>query len=262
MGRLPRGVAMGVSGEAQTQAEQPTGQVPFTGVVHPNLSWGPGTLQQSWPALQHSVLQQNWDALHVVPLHGGSPQVPLLQYGWVPVHVVPHAPQFLMSFFALTHVFPQHMNPGMEQAPVQVPPELLLDALVVEELLVVDELLLVDEPVVEELVVEELVVEELVVEELVVVEPVLVEPVWVELVVPLVVVPWPPAPPVPAVTLAPQPASAMVPIPKAKSVLMPGSYPKATVLVIRRVGAPRAGSFGCHKNAQRPAMLGAVFVDR
>jgi hypothetical protein len=79
MGRLPWGVAMGVSGEAQTQAVQPTGQVPFTGAVQTVLATGPGSLQQSWPAVQHCVSQQKSEPVHLLPLHGGSPQVPSLQ---------------------------------------------------------------------------------------------------------------------------------------------------------------------------------------
>jgi hypothetical protein len=70
---------MGVSGEAHTHAVQPTGQVPFTGVVQATVSVGPNRGQQSWPAAQHCVSQQNWEPAQVAPLHGGSPQVPLLQ---------------------------------------------------------------------------------------------------------------------------------------------------------------------------------------
>jgi prolipoprotein diacylglyceryltransferase len=172
---------------------------------------GPGTWQQISPALQHSVLQQNWldEQAGPPPLHGGTPQVPTLQKGCVPSHFLPHDPQFLMSFCRFTQAPSQHPNPGMLQAAeVQVPPELLV---------LVDELVL-DEPVlVDELLVEEA---ELVDELEVLPDPVVVG--WV-----LVVVPWPPAPPVPTVKSLPQPARTRVPIPKAKDVLMVTSSPSA-----------------------------------
>jgi hypothetical protein len=191
---------MGVSGEAHLQVVQPGSQVPIAlGCWHPVMMvTGPGTRQQISPALQHSMAQQNWlDVQAGPPLsHGGSPQVPMLQKGCAPPHVLPHVPQFLMSLFRFTQALPQHPNPGMLQvAAVQVPPELLV---LVDELVLVDALL-VDEPVL---------VDEL---------EVLAGPLVVDAVL---VVPWPPAPPVPAAKLALQPTMAMVPSPKAKNVLM------------------------------------------
>ena len=84
MGRLPRGVAMGVSGEAQTQPEQPLSQVPVEGSgawQWGPLETGPGTSQQIWPPAQHWLPQQNWEPAQVGPLQGGVPQVPLSQKG-------------------------------------------------------------------------------------------------------------------------------------------------------------------------------------
>jgi hypothetical protein len=39
------------------------------------------TSQHSIPGMQHSVPQQNSAPAQVVPVQGGVPQVPLLQYG-------------------------------------------------------------------------------------------------------------------------------------------------------------------------------------
>jgi len=58
MGTSPLGVAIGLSGDAQTQPGHPTGHVPFTGSMH-WVTLGPMfTLQQSWPGAQHWLPQQ------------------------------------------------------------------------------------------------------------------------------------------------------------------------------------------------------------
>lgn len=66
------------------------------------ITTGPGTTQQSCPAMQQLVPQQNSALLHCPPLHGGVPHVPLLQNGFTPVHGTPHPPQLWMSLFSLT----------------------------------------------------------------------------------------------------------------------------------------------------------------
>ena len=83
MGRSPLGVAMGVSGEAQTQRRQPLGQVPSAvgGVQAGNsTAMGPGTMQQSSPVLQQLSPQQRAPAPQAWPgAQGGFPQRPWSQ---------------------------------------------------------------------------------------------------------------------------------------------------------------------------------------
>jgi hypothetical protein len=71
---------MGVSGAAHTQPEQPAGHVPITGAWQEGpFVIGPGTTQQSWPAMQHCVPQQKSNVGHAMPMHGGVPQEPSAQ---------------------------------------------------------------------------------------------------------------------------------------------------------------------------------------
>jgi hypothetical protein len=101
---------------------------------------GPSTSQQSIPGMQHSVPQQNSDPAQALPVHGGVPQVPRLQYGWSPPHLTPQAPQLLMSSVGSTHMPLQHVDPGL-QVPPHFPPLLELDVLpVVLEVVIVPEL--------------------------------------------------------------------------------------------------------------------------
>jgi hypothetical protein len=82
----------------QGQTGQPGGQVPFTGVTQCGpIMTGPTTSQHSISGMQHSVPQQNSDVGQAMPVHGGVPQVPLLQYGCAPPHLTSQAPQLLMS---------------------------------------------------------------------------------------------------------------------------------------------------------------------
>jgi hypothetical protein len=76
--------------------------VPSTGAVHcgSTVTTPEGTSQQSMPCPQHFVPQQNSADEQFPPLHGGSPHVPLLQYGCAPSHFLPHWPQLRMSFFS------------------------------------------------------------------------------------------------------------------------------------------------------------------
>jgi hypothetical protein len=68
-------------------------------------------LQQSCPAVQHWLAQQNVPAPQVVPLlHGGVPHVPFAQNGLAPVHGMLQPPQLAMSFRVLTQTPPQHLN--------------------------------------------------------------------------------------------------------------------------------------------------------
>jgi hypothetical protein len=181
---------------------------------------GPGTLQQIWPAVQQVAAQQNSLDWQVMLLQGGSPQVPMLQYGWSPPHLLVHVPQLRMSFFRFTHAPLQQPNPGMVQL-LHPPPELVLDELAWPELL--------DEPVLPELSLPELL------------DPVLF----------VAVVVAPPAPPLPALKLPLQPASAIVPIAKARKVLlMNRSYPRTGTLAMNfgertmllSCGSPPCGS--------------------
>ena len=82
MGTLPRGVATGVSGEAQIHIGHPTGHVPPTGSVHVEpRTMGPGTSQQSCPSAQHWSPQQNVEPEQLVPVQGGMAHEPPLQNG-------------------------------------------------------------------------------------------------------------------------------------------------------------------------------------
>ncbi len=89
------------------------GQVPLSGAVHfGGPETGPGTSQQSSPAPQQLELQQICPLPQLVPgVQGGVPQVPLLQYGAVPVQAWPQVPQLLMSLLGFTQVEPQHLKP-------------------------------------------------------------------------------------------------------------------------------------------------------
>jgi hypothetical protein len=152
MGRSPVGVAMGVSGDAQTQAEHPGSQVPMAfGTWHlGGPLTGPGTVQQISPAVQQSLPQQEPPAPQVCPLQGGVPHVPRLQYGFGPLHLLPHVPQLLMSFFRLTQAPPQQPKPGIVHfVGSQPPPELELDEL--DVLVLLDELAPVDDEALDEL---------------------------------------------------------------------------------------------------------------
>jgi hypothetical protein len=66
---------MGVSGAAQSQSGQPTGQVPSTGSMQPSTLGPMLTAQHNWPSVQHSVPQQ-LPLSQASPLHGGVLQVP------------------------------------------------------------------------------------------------------------------------------------------------------------------------------------------
>lgn len=138
MGRSPCGVAMGVSGDAQTHAGQPLSQVPVIGSGAWHLiSEGPWfTSQQIWPAVQHCPPQQKSVPEQMPPLHGGVPHVPLLQNGWAPGHLLPHVPQLRMSFWWFTHTLPQQASPLLQFAAVQVLVPELLELLLLLELLV------------------------------------------------------------------------------------------------------------------------------
>ena len=77
MGRSPSGVAMGVSGEAQTHAGQPAGQLPVAVGVTQIGYWAcapPYASQQSWSGAQHCMPQHA--PLVQVVAHAGVPQVP------------------------------------------------------------------------------------------------------------------------------------------------------------------------------------------
>src|SRR5262245_30702263 len=106
MARGPLGVEIGVSGAAQTHSGQPGSQVSCSfGSMHSGGPTGPaGTTQQSIPAIQQLLPQQNVVASHEVPAsHGGAAQVPLAQNGFGPSHTVPQLPQFWMSLPLFTH---------------------------------------------------------------------------------------------------------------------------------------------------------------
>ena len=78
MGRSPWGVAMGVSGDAQTHAGQPAGQVPDeVGVTQSGYSstGPPYASQQSWSEAQH-CMPQHAPFVQPVVAHAGVPQVP------------------------------------------------------------------------------------------------------------------------------------------------------------------------------------------
>jgi hypothetical protein len=132
MGRSPFGVAIGVSGDAQTHPVHPPGQVPSTGGAHVGLfvTTGPGMLQQSSPAVQQLSPQHVEVVEHVRFSQGGVPHLPISQYGGATLHVWPHIPQLWMSLFGLTHFPSQQMKVGMhspqaasEPPPPPVPPE-------------------------------------------------------------------------------------------------------------------------------------------
>jgi hypothetical protein len=126
MARLPVGVAMGVSGEAHTQAAQPVGQVPASVGWKHAISVGPWvTSQQSWSPAQGG-------------LQSGALHVPLLQK-WVAAHSFPHVPQFKMSFLRFAHRPPQHWNGGVH-GPQSPPLELEVVAPVVLEVVELPEL--------------------------------------------------------------------------------------------------------------------------
>jgi hypothetical protein len=128
---------MGVSGEVHLQALQPVGQVPpMVGVTHVvMIATGPGTVQQSWPEVQHCVSQQSPAGPHMAPLHGGVPHLPLSQYGFGPVHVLPHVPQLWMSLSVLTQAEPQQVKSHVPQL-MAVPVLLVVVVLEVEALVV------------------------------------------------------------------------------------------------------------------------------
>jgi hypothetical protein len=89
------------------------------------------TSQQICPGEQHWVPQQNSLPEQAAPLHGGVLHVPLLQYGCVPVHLLPHVPQLRMSFWWFTQRSPQQARPVPQLAGVHGPvPELELAVLV------------------------------------------------------------------------------------------------------------------------------------
>jgi hypothetical protein len=112
------------------QSGQPTGQVPLTGAVHFGPTNTPsGTSQQSIPAAQHSVSQQNSLAGQATPSQGGAPHVPWSQYGWLPEHVLPHAPQLRTSSSSFTHAPLQQENPGPHAGEHVPPPVLELDVI-------------------------------------------------------------------------------------------------------------------------------------
>ena len=89
---------------------QPCGQLPLTGFEHWMVPGPTSMKQQSCPAAQHWLAQQNVPAPQVVPVHGGVPQVPAAQYGFCPVHAILQPPQLAMSLFVLTQKPPQHLN--------------------------------------------------------------------------------------------------------------------------------------------------------
>ena len=101
---------MGVSGAAQTQPGQPTGQVPLTGAVHCSADGPSWIMQQSSPEAQQLVPQQT-SPLQVFTPHGGVPQVPLSQYGLAPVQELPQRPQLLISFAVFAQDPLQQLNP-------------------------------------------------------------------------------------------------------------------------------------------------------
>ncbi len=68
-------------------------------------------MQQSWPEEQQLAPQQTPPPSQAPPLHGGVPQVPLLQYGFGPVHEVPQRPQLWMSLFGFTQAPLQQVSP-------------------------------------------------------------------------------------------------------------------------------------------------------
>jgi glutamine amidotransferase len=110
---------------AQSQDGQPCGHVPFTGAVHagPIVGPGPGTLQQSMPAAQQALPQQNSLPLHVPTLaHGGSAHVLPAQKGLSPMQTLPQPAQLWMSLPVLTHCPSQHVSPGAHAGGQGVPP--------------------------------------------------------------------------------------------------------------------------------------------
>jgi hypothetical protein len=130
MGRSPQGVAIGVSGDAQTHSgAQPGGHVPSTGVAQMGPpDTGPCWSQQIVPCWQHCTPQHVAPASHVCPLwQGGAVHVPSLQKGVWPVHFLPHWPQLRMSFRTLAHLPLQQVRyvwQAGEQAPASgAPPE-------------------------------------------------------------------------------------------------------------------------------------------
>ncbi len=110
---------MGVSGEAQTAAELPGGQVPLLseGSTQVMVETGPKTMQQICPPVQHVVWQHSSPAGHTRV----TPPVPLEQSGAMHLlspqkilgseQAVPHAPQCWGSFFKLTHLLLQQASP-------------------------------------------------------------------------------------------------------------------------------------------------------
>ena len=110
MGFGPLGVEMGVSGEAQTQPGQPTGQVPLTGAAQCSVLGPTLIMQQSSPEPQQLVPQQTSPLQMFVP-QGGVPQVPLSQYGLGPAHELPQRPQLLISFAGFTQDPLQQLSP-------------------------------------------------------------------------------------------------------------------------------------------------------
>lgn len=118
----PVGVAMGVLGELHSHEVHPVGQVPSAvGAWHPRITpTGPGTLQHNCPGIQQLLPQHVPPGPQRGPLQGGSLQTPLSQKGVVGSHLLPHAPQLLMSFSRFVQALSQQVK---SQKPQSLPPE-------------------------------------------------------------------------------------------------------------------------------------------
>src|SRR5258708_2498397 len=120
MARYPVGVAMAVSGDAHTVTPFPGGQVPFTsGGTQLMVRTVPKDSQQMVPPVQQEVSQ------HSTPMagrqsvgHAKLRQVPPTQTGPAEPEaeqLVAHLPQWVRSFWRLTHVLLQHERPWPAQ---------------------------------------------------------------------------------------------------------------------------------------------------
>lgn len=130
MFRAPEGVAICVSGLAQTHCRQPRGQVPSAGAKHwGKVATGPSTSQQSCPTAhqlcpQHTVLGGPSSAVQGKLMHW-----PFWHTGDVPGQTVPHWPQLLGSFVKLRQALLQQSKPAevqlVSQGVTPVPPPIL-----------------------------------------------------------------------------------------------------------------------------------------
>ena len=94
MFRGPSGVAIGVSGLAQTHNLQPRGQVPSVVVKQAGpVETGPWTSQQSCPTLHQACPQQTVPGGPSSAVHKSALHWPFWQMGALLGQIFPHCPQ-------------------------------------------------------------------------------------------------------------------------------------------------------------------------